>query len=62
MGRESALPSRLVKEWIPAVLASSIHFGADPSLLGSLDRINWLPANVAAASMHEKNIRRVCGQ
>jgi thioester reductase-like protein len=37
------------KEWLPAMLASSIQLGAVPSSLGSLDRIDWMPVDVTAA-------------
>ena len=35
------------------MLASSIQLGAIPSSLGLLDRIDWVPADVAAASICE---------
>jgi len=41
------------KEWLPAMLASSIQLGAVPSSLGLLDSINWVPADVAAATICE---------
>jgi thioester reductase-like protein/acyl-CoA synthetase (AMP-forming)/AMP-acid ligase II len=41
------------KEWLPAMLASSSHLGAIPASLGSLDRIDWMPVDVAAAALCE---------
>ncbi|CAD0108122.1 unnamed protein product [Aureobasidium uvarum] len=41
------------KGWLPAMLASSLKLGAIPSSLGSLDRIDWLPVDVAAATVCE---------
>ncbi|KAI4741041.1 acetyl-CoA synthetase-like protein [Aureobasidium sp. EXF-12298] len=41
------------KEWLPAMLASSIQLGAIPASLGSLDRIDWMPVDVAAATLCE---------
>lgn len=49
-GKPPAWPE---KEWLPAMLASSIQLGAVPSSLGLLDRIDWVPADVAAASVCE---------
>lgn len=43
----------LEKEWVPAMLASSIQLGAIPASLGSLDRIDWMPVDVAAATVCE---------
>jgi thioester reductase-like protein/aryl carrier-like protein len=37
------------KEWLPAMLASSVQLGAIPSSLGSLERIEWMPVDIAAA-------------
>ena len=41
------------KEWLPAMLASSIQLGAIPSSLGSLDEIDWMPVDNAAATICE---------
>jgi nucleoside-diphosphate-sugar epimerase len=37
------------KEWLPAMLATSVQLGAVPSSLDSLDRIDWMPVDVTAA-------------
>ncbi|KAI4718333.1 acetyl-CoA synthetase-like protein [Aureobasidium sp. EXF-10727] len=39
--------------WLPALLASSIQLCAIPSSLGSLDRIDWLPVDVAGSILCE---------
>lgn len=41
------------KEWLPAMLAPSIQLGAIPSSLGLLDSIDWVPVDVAAATICE---------
>lgn len=41
------------KEWLPAMLASSIQLSAVPSSLGLLDKIDWVPADLAAAAVCE---------
>ncbi|THW66981.1 acetyl-CoA synthetase-like protein [Aureobasidium pullulans] len=41
------------KQWLPAMLASSIRLGAIPSSLASLNRVDWFPVDVAAATVCE---------
>lgn len=53
------------KEWLPVMLASSIQLGAVPSSLGSLDKIDWMPVDVAAATICElmaagSGVRETC--
>ncbi|KAH0292109.1 acetyl-CoA synthetase-like protein, partial [Aureobasidium sp. EXF-3399] len=49
----SKVPEWPEKEWLPAMLASSIQLGAIPSSLDSLDSIDWVPVDVAAATICE---------
>jgi thioester reductase-like protein len=41
------------KEWLPAMLASSLRLGAIPCNLVSLERVDWLPVDVAATVLLE---------
>lgn len=59
------IPQWPEKEWLPAMLASSIQLGAIPSSLGSLDIIDWMPVDVAAATICElmsagSGVREAC--
>lgn len=36
------------REWIPSLIASSIHLGKLPTSLGSRDMIDWIPVDIAA--------------
>jgi thioester reductase-like protein len=38
-------------DWLPSIVASSLHLGALPSDLGTADRVDWLPAERAAAAV-----------
>ncbi|TVY44181.1 Non-canonical non-ribosomal peptide synthetase [Lachnellula subtilissima] len=42
-------------EWLPSIIASSKHLGMLPSILPSLDRIDWLPVNQLAQIILELN-------
>lgn len=35
-------------EWIPSLIASSVHIGKLPASLGSRDLIDWIPVDIAA--------------
>ncbi|KAI5201906.1 hypothetical protein E4T39_04960 [Aureobasidium subglaciale] len=50
---EDEVPRWPEKEWVPTMLASSIQLGAIPSSLGLLDKIDWLPVDVSAATRCE---------
>ncbi|KAI5275360.1 acetyl-CoA synthetase-like protein [Aureobasidium subglaciale] len=50
---EDEVPLWPEKEWVPTMLASSVQLGAIPSSLGLLDKIDWLPVDVAAATICE---------
>ncbi|KAL9132932.1 MAG: hypothetical protein Q9175_005888 [Cornicularia normoerica] len=36
------------REWIPSLIASSVHIGKLPASLGSRDLIDWIPVDIAA--------------
>ena len=36
------------REWIPSLIASSVHLGKIPASLGSRDLIDWIPVDIAA--------------
>jgi thioester reductase-like protein len=50
---DGKVPQWPEKEWLPAMLASSIQLGAIPASLGSLERVDWMPVDVAAAVVCE---------
>ncbi|KAI5856766.1 acetyl-CoA synthetase-like protein [Durotheca rogersii] len=40
-------------EWLPSIIASSLYLGALPSHLGSMDRVDWTPAERIASLVLE---------
>lgn len=43
------------QEWLPSIIASSLYLGALPANLGSMDRIDWTPAERVAELVLEAN-------
>ena len=42
-----------VQEWLPSIIASSIHLGVIPDSLGPADEIDWIPVDVLAKVLRE---------
>ncbi|KAH8779796.1 nonribosomal peptide synthetase [Diaporthe sp. PMI_573] len=50
------------QEWLPSIIASSLYLGALPSHLGSMDRVDWTPAErIASLVLEATGVSRVLG-
>lgn len=48
------------QEWLPSIIASSLYLGALPAHLGSMDRVDWTPAErIAGLVLEASGVARV---
>ncbi|KAH8747189.1 hypothetical protein F5883DRAFT_699675 [Diaporthe sp. PMI_573] len=51
------------QEWLPSIIASSLYLGALPAHLGSMDRVDWTPAErIASLVLEATGVSRVIGR